>query len=462
VASLDELKTLLEGALKRVDTLEAEVTSLRAENSKLRERVSELENELGEEQRKGKRQAAPFRRRQRKPKNEHKPSGRKAGHDPARKMEPPKVDNTVHTPLGSCCPGCGGCLSDRSEHIHHVIDIPPVVPVVTRHITESATCLGCGQRWNSQPAELPSFAAGAAGVMFGHRAAALATQLRTQLGAPLRKIAAYFTQVFGLPISHGGILGLLKRVNNALEPTQTHLVEQLRTASRVCADETGWRMANESAWAWVFTNSDTTCYVVDKGRGHGVVLSLLGPDFDGVLQSDCFLAYLPLPYKKAKCLAHILKALKELEALQSGDDAEFSKDSIALLKQAIGLERQREKTPPEIYRILCRHLEKRLDQLLAREFTDSKNLKLAKRLRRYRNEWLVFLYNEDVEPTNNLAERQIRPFVLQRKISAGNRSEWGAALHARIMSVFSTAAQRGVNFVDLLVRALTEPQLAHL
>lgn len=64
-------------------------------------------------------------------------------------------------------------------------------------------------------------------------------------------------------------------------------------------------------------NPDTTCYVVDKGRDHGVVLSLLGQDFDGVLQSDCFLAYLPLPYKKAKCLAHILKALKELEALLS-------------------------------------------------------------------------------------------------------------------------------------------------
>lgn len=462
MANLDELKTLLEGTLKRVDALEAEVTSLRSENSKLRERVSELEGELVEEQRKGKRQAAPFRRRKRKPKNEHKPSGRKPGHDPARKMEPPKVDSTVHTPLGKCCPGCGGCLSDRAEHIHHVIDIPPVVPVVTAHVTESATCLGCGQRWNSQPTELPSFAAGAAGVMFGHRAAALATQLRTQLGAPLRKIAAYFTQVFGLPISHGGVLGLLKRVNSALEPTQAHLVEQLRTASRVCVDETGWRMANESAWAWVFTNSNTTCYVVDKGRAHGVVLSLLGPDFDGVLQSDCFLAYLPLPYKKAKCLAHILKSLKELEALQTKGAVRFSRDATALLKEAIGLERQRESLHSEVYKALCHSLEERLDRLLDRKITDPKNLKLAKRLRRYRREWLTFLYCEDVEPTNNLAERQIRAFVLQRKLSAGNRSEWGAALHARIMSVFSTATQRGVNFVDLLLRALAQPQLAHL
>ncbi len=455
MASLDELKQLLERAVERIDVLEAE-------NRKLRERVSELENELAQEQRKGKRQAAPFRRRERKPKSEHKPPGRKSGHDPARKMEPLQADQLIHTPLEKCCLNCGGCLVDWAEHVHHVIDIPPVVPMVTKHVTESATCSGCGQRWNSQPAELPSFATGAAGVMLGHRVAALAAQMRTQLGAPLRKIASYFTQVFGLPISHGGVLGLLRRVNNALEPTQAKLVEQLRASSRVCADETGWRMANESAWAWVFTNSKTTCYVVDKGRGHGVVLSLLGSDFNGVLQSDCFLAYLPLPYRKAKCLAHILKSLKELEALHTEGAVRFSRDAIALIKEAIGLERQRKTLQPEVYLALCGGLEKRLDRLLARKLTDPKDLKLAKRLRRYRDEWLVFLYHEDVEATNNLAERQIRPFVLQRKISAGNRSKWGAALQARIMSIFSTATQRGVNYIDLLMRALAEPHLSHL
>lgn len=446
----------------RVDDLEAEVASLRAENSKLRERVSELESELAQEQRNGKRQAAPFRRRTRKPKSEHKPSGRPPGHDPARRAEPEHVDETVHAPLGECCFDCRGSFVDCAQHVHYVIDIPQVLPIVTKYITESGTCSRCGQRWNSHPPGLPSFATGAAGIMLGHRATALAAQMRTQLGVPLRKIANFFGQVFALPVSHGGVLGLLKRAKKALEPTRNRLVEQLRTSSRVCVDETGWRMANESAWAWVFTNSDTTCYVVDKGRGSGVVLSLLGSDFKGVLQSDCFLAYLPLPYKKAKCLAHILKALKEVEALQTKGAVRFSRKAVKLLKDAILYERHREQLGSDLYKALCFYLEERLDRLLAWKITDPKNLKLAKRLRRYRSEWFTFLYQEDVEPTNNLAERQIRPFVLQRKISAGNRSEWGAALQAQIMSVFSTAVQRGVNFIDLLLRALAQPHLAHL
>jgi transposase len=133
-----------------------------------------------------------------------------------------------------------------------------------------------------------------------------------------------------------------------------------------------------------------------------------------------------------------------------------------LLKEAIFMEQHREQLGPDLYRSLCFNLEERLDRLLAWKITDPKNQKLAKRLLRYRSEWFTFLYHEDVEPTNNLAERQIRPFVLQRKISAGNRSQWGAALQAQIMSVFSTSVQRGVNFIDLVLRALAQPHLAHL
>lgn len=439
---------------------------LRAENKQLRERVTELESQLGDEQRKGKRQAAPFRRRNRKPKNEHKPSGRPKGHEPAHKAEPDHVDRTIDAPLGGCCPGCGGCIVEHAQHVHHVIDIPAISPFVTKYITESGTCSGCNQRWNSHPPGLPAFSAGAAGVMLGNSVSALAVQLRTQLGVPLRKIATFLKDVFGIKVSHGGVLGLLERAGKALEPTKTHLIETLRTSSRVCADETGWRMENESAWAWVFADLNTTCYVVDKSRGHGVVLELLGPKFEGILQSDCFLAYLPLPYKKAKCLAHLLKSLKELEALQPEDkDKQFSKDAVQLVKEAIGLEWRREELSGDQYQVACLQLEQRLDRLLDENITESadeNNLKLAKRMKRYRDEWLVFLYEGAVDATNNLAERQIRPFVLHRKISAGNRSKWGAALHATLMSVFSTSVQRGANLLDVVLRALSQPQVAHL
>ncbi len=478
MGSNGDIKVLLEKVLGEVGDLKREVKSLRSENKKLRaenkvlraenkelrskneqleDKVTELDAKLTKAQREGKRQAAPFRRRKRKPKRQHKKSGRKPGHEPAFRAIPDKVDEEVSVPLGDSSECCGAPFDDRRTHEHFVTDIPPIEPVTTKYVTESGACHCCGQRWNSSHEALPSVATGAAGVMIGHRAVALAAQMRLEFGAPLRKIAGYISSALGLPISAAGVLSLLKRASRSLEATCDDLEQQLQTATKVCSDETGWRMANESAWAWVFTNDEITFYTVNKSRGHGVVLELLGKDFDGVLQSDCFLAYLPLPYEKSKCLAHILKSLKDLEALQKGEEVEFSRSAIKLFKDAIEFGKQRFKLGIGEYRAGCLSLEKRLDRLLEPEYSNPKNAKLAKRIARYRDEWLVFLYNVDVEPTNNLAERQIRPFVLIRKISAGNRSEWGALVYTQLMSVFSTCKQRGLNFVDTLITGLTEP-----
>jgi transposase len=451
----DELKKTLADVLARTVALEAE-------NERLRKRVAELEKELLKSQRSGKRQAAPFRRRTRKPKSKHKKSGQKPGHKPSSRAIPDKIDKTIVVPLEGCCSDCGGHLHDRRHHEHYVTDIPPVLPVTTKFITESGSCKGCGQRWNSGHDELPSHATGAAGVMIGNRAVALAAQMRLEFGAPLRKIADYLSSALGLPISAAGILGLLKRASHSLKATCSDLEQQLRDAPKVCADETGWRVASESAWAWVFTNDDTTFYTVNKSRGHGVVLDLLGKEFSGVLQSDCFLAYRPLPYEKSKCLAHILKSLKDVEALQADKAVEFPRAAIELFKDAIELEKHRFQLDIGGYQDARFSLEKRLDRLLDHEDDEPNNAKLAKRIEKYRDEWLVFLYNVDVDPTNNLAERQIRPFVLIRKLSAGNRSEWGALVYTQLMSVFSTCKQRGLNFVDTVIAGLVEPANAHL
>jgi transposase len=469
MTSLEQVLLKLDVALSRIQDLEVEVVGLRAENVQLRTeneqlkaQVTELESKLTKSQREGKRQAAPFRRRECKPKSKHKKSGQKPGHEPSSRAIPDKIDEEIVVPLEGCCSDCGGQFGDRRTHEHYVTDIPPIMPVTTKFTTESSSCDDCGQRWNSSHDDLPSHATGAAGVMIGNRAAALAAQMRLEFGAPLRKIANYLSSALGLSISAAGVLGLLERASRSLKATCDDLKQQLQDAPKVCSDETGWRVASESAWAWVLTNKDTTFYTVNKSRGHGVVLDLLGKEFQGVLQSDCFLAYLPLPYEKSKCLAHILKSLKDVEALQAGEALEFPRSAINLFKDAIELEKHRFQLGIGSYQDARFDLEKRLDRLLDPDYDDLKNAKLAKRIGKYRDEWLVFLYNVDVEATNNLAERQIRPFVLIRKISAGNRSEWGALVYTQLMSVFSTCKQRGQNFLETVMAGLVEPTAVHL
>ena len=83
--------------------------------------------------------------------------------------------------------------------------------------------------------------------------------------------------------------------------------------------------------------------------------------------------------------------------------------------------------------------------------------RLANRLTRYRRELTAFLWEREVEGTNNPAERALRPAVVARKISGGSRSPQGARGWATLASVLRTARQQGRPVLDtfktLLMRA---------
>jgi len=72
-------------------------------------------------------------------------------------------------------------------------------------------------------------------------------------------------------------------------------------------------------------------------------------------------------------------------------------------------------------------------------------------LDRFATLW-TFLEQEGVEPTNNLAERGLRPFVIARKLSNGSQSEWGIKYSERIMTVVCTLKQRAGNVFEYLTR----------
>ena len=103
-------------------------------------------------------------------------------------------------------------------------------------------------------------------------------------------------------------------------------------------------------------------------------------------------------------------------------------------------------------------LEAALDRLLAQEVNDPENAKLVKLLTKHRHHLLTFLYVKGVDPTNNIAERRIRPAVIVRKISAGNRSDQGSDTHAILTSIIQTCQQQEKDFLDVAIRLLRNPQ----
>lgn len=114
-----------------------------------------------------------------------------------------------------------------------------------------------------------------------------------------------------------------------------------------------------------------------------------------------------------------------------------------MLQDAIGLWHAKPKMESAVFENQAAWIQGRVDELLRRKPRDYDNFKLCKRIRKHRESIFRFLYDPDAEPTNNLAERELRPLVINRKLSGGNRSRRGADRTALLYSVYATLHRQG-------------------
>jgi len=460
VAALESQLHEREAAIARRDStitaLESQLQQRDQSIATLQEENRQLQEQLDEAKRAGKRQATPFARKKRVA--EPKRPGRKQGKGRfsyRRKPAPAEVKETKETPL-ECCPDCGGPLTDRKEHEQFVVDIPPVEPVITRYVTYSGHCAHCQRRVRSRHPEQISEATGAAGVVVGPRAKALAADMKHRLGASYAKVRELLNDAFDLRVTRSGWYQADVRLARQARPVYEELVEVLRESAVVHADETGWRIGMLSAWLWVFTSEDVTVYTIRPSRGHEVVLDILGSEFKGVLASDCFLAYDAKAlsrWLKQKCVGHLLRNLSEIEASKTRGAVRFARNVTALLREAIRLKVEKPELAEATFAERAAALEERLDALIdeRRRFTDPDNARFAKRLRKHRPHLLRFLYVDGLDATNNLAERRLRPAVITRKTTGCNRAADGAETHAILSSILTTCHQQSIPLLDFLV-----------
>jgi transposase len=438
----DELLDLTQRQARRIDELCAEVERLKAD--------------LEQSRRAGKRQAAPFSKGP--PKEHPKPPGRKAGHPPSHRPAPPpeQVDRTIEVPLPPECPECHAPLDDAPVAVHdqYQIDLPEPRPVVTRFRVPVARCPACYRRVQGRHPEQTSGALGAAAVQYGPRLLGFAADLKHRLGVSYRKCSSVLLTLTGLVVASAALVRSGHRLRRLALPSYDRLVEAARHSAVQYVDETGWKIGGRSAWLWVFADAHATLYRVRRSRGHEVVVEVLGDDYPGVLVSDCFLAYDPLNFLKSKCSAHLLKRCSEVERSKSRGAVRFSRRVAALLRRAMALKRRRGTISGHGYAVLRGKVHAELDRLLAGTYTDPDNAKLAKLLRRHRDSVLRFLDHDGVDATNNLAEREGRPAVVARKLSAGNRTEAGAETHAVLASVSRTYRRQGRDILGAVVELL--------
>lgn len=277
------------------------------------------------------------------------------------------------------------------------------------------------------------------------------------LPASAAEIARLFSQLPGLKISPGGIVKQIKRLGKWLEKQYHRLKLALRLAGVVHADETGWRTDGNNGYLWTLTNTDHTVYHVDRSRSAKVIVQLLGKAFGHAgqtLVSDFYSVYDQFDGSQQKCLTHLLRELRDTIAKRPELEGHaFFKRCKALVQEMLRLKAKRDQLQGTDYEHRVDLLEKRLEQLGGEQWNDPDADRLTNRLRRYRNKLTTFLHKQEVDGTNNAAERALRPAVVMRKITGGSRSADGAKAWSILASVMRTAEQQGHDVVEA-VKAL--------
>lgn len=389
------------------------------------------------------------------------------GHTGWFRKKPGKIDRIEEVRMDSC-PDCGSkniteCKNKKTdEHIQEDIILPRVEAVLYRH--HEYYCPNCRKVVSGVGKDelLNSY--------IGPKAKAFAAFLRYGIKISERDVRILFEKAFNLKIAASSITGFryqLKRAGSSLYQT---LKESLKEGSFIHADETGWRVDGKPRWLWKFSNKKISFSHIDQSRGQKVVQEVLGDKYGGALITDFLSAYNKIETKaKQRCLVHILRDLKKVKEYwtDDGEVLEYVSRLEKIFGDAIALHAEyKGRNQDDSYRRRRQALEESLKDFRFPNPNKKILKRFAKRLERHKNELLTFLYEENVDFHNNHAEQQIRPDVIFRKITFGNRSEKGAQYHNVIMSILQTARLNGIDpistFEDILLKKRQYPLLTSL
>jgi len=366
-----------------------------------------------------------------------RPGGAKPGHEGHKRALSADPDQVVeHRPVS--CSACGevlaGDLPAEVISVHERIDLPLVRPVVEQHRRLCVTCPACRTR---VAAPRP---AGAEATPFGPRLHAVATYLKTFQAFSYERLQAALSDLFGLRLSQGGLMNVLRRAQGCCAEGRDVALAHLRQAPVVASDETGVRIEGANSFHWVFRCQDAVVHHAAPSRAAAVVGEVMGGHRPAVWISDRYSAQQGHGERQQTCLAHLARDVAY--ALEAGDDLLALRLKLWLDKVFV-LARSLTGLAASTLARKRRELERDLDAILKAPATCDLAQTLQTRMRRARDQLLTFVaFPGLVDVTNNACERDLRPAVVQRKVTNGYRVMWAAKGEADVRTVVATAALR--------------------
>jgi hypothetical protein len=281
---------------------------------------------------------------------------------------------------------------------------------------------------------------------------AAAHALHYGVGIPVRKVPAVLAALTGVQLTQGALTqDALRRAAGVVGTADEQLRAAVPAAPVVHTDDTGWRVGGEPAYLMAFETDAATVYQIRPHHRHEEVQEVIPADFDGVMVTDRGRSYDAREFEgvaQQKCLAHILRSLDDMLATKKGRARDFGEQLKGLLQDALALWREHRDGQVAEFKAEAEALQAEVTyQLRDRCLRDADNQRLLNELGWHhdRGNLLRFLADPRIEPTNNRAERALRPAVIARKVSHCSQNGGGAHTFAAFTSVVGTLAKNGID-----------------
>ncbi|MCK9564770.1 MAG: IS66 family transposase [Methanothrix sp.] len=423
------------------------VEQLKHENDLLRAKVIELEARLAQYENA---HTPPSLKRGRNRKKDREKDikgkpGQKSGHKGVTRTYV-APDRQVEVTMDHC-PDCGAKLGSPFRIDSKIIEeIPEPQPIIiTEYKISHYRCACCQKEVVATDPGCPHEG------KFGNNVIAQATLLKYKGRMPHRKIHDAMMRLFGLKISPATILDLTRRAADAVQSEYDAILNKIRGAPILYVDETSIHVQGERHWIWTFSTPSESFFVIRKSRGMKVLTEVLTRRFKGIIVCNGWKPYARFTNRIQRCWAHLLR--------ESKDIAEKFEEAIPLhnaLKELYEIltKAMENDPPPKVRKIIWQLAREALRHWIMKEYSIEKVRKFIGKINNGLDYWFTFILNPGVEPTNNRAERALRPHVVLRKILGTLRNDKGTSIHERIMTTLATWGQKGLNRLQMLTMKL--------
>lgn len=371
------------------------------------------------------------------------PIGAKPRHKGHGRKSPTIIDREEPL-IPHVCPHCNNKLSGRTVSIRErfVTTIHIINPAeVIKYFLHRKWCHNCKKLVEPEiPGVLPN-------ARFGLNIMLLVMYLHLALRVPGAKICEYFRTIHDIKMSKGEIPHILTQLAREYGDYYTHLEKLVRLARVKHTDSTSWRIKGKNYAAWVFIAAGIVLYKIRKSTSHKTPLQVLGRAIKGMtLVVDRYSAFRTLARKAGYllqlCWSHILEDSRELKHAFDNEGKYVHKNLKRIFALAKSLnhkatQEQVEQLQAEILQLTWRHYKHNT----VRRFVNN----LA---HRDLEDLFRFTTDPEIDPTNNISERELRHLVMIRRISHGSRSTRGANVTAQLTSIIQTLRLQKINVIQ--------------